>query len=176
MRLVLGNPILKRLHSEMRRARQNEIGGVLLGEHVGHDTFRVVDITVQHSGGSSTHFLRDPSRHQAQLDEFFERTAADFTRYNYLGEWHSHPSFAPLPSAVDVETMQAIVESDEVGVNFAVLVIARGRLFGSIQLSATLFRPASGPEPVKVVCEGEVTDESGALRTVGRWMRRFISG
>lgn len=33
MRLLLTTPVIKRLQSELRRARRREIGGLLLGEH-----------------------------------------------------------------------------------------------------------------------------------------------
>src|SRR5579871_3007305 len=141
MKLLLPHPVLKRLRKEMRRARRREIGGLLLGEHISDETFRLVDVTVQRAGGSSAHFVRDPEQHRSQLDTFFAKTGGDFTRYNYLGEWHSHPSFEPLPSPKDMATMQTIVENVDVGVNFAVLIIARIGLVGSVQLSACLFRP-----------------------------------
>ncbi len=175
MKLLLPYRLLKHLHSEMRRAKRREIGGLLLGEHVGDDTFRLVDVTVQRSGGSSAHFLRDPAEHQPQLDEFFARTGADFTRYNYLGEWHSHPSFEPLPSLQDVDTMQGIVESAAVGVNFAVLIIARVGLIGKIQLSGTLFRPSWRPEGVQIVVESEPRSKH-PIQVIVRWVKSLISG
>ena len=44
MQLLLPNPILKRLQRELRRASRSEIGGLLMGEHLGDETFRVADI------------------------------------------------------------------------------------------------------------------------------------
>jgi len=159
----------------MRRARRREIGGLLLGEHIGDETFRLVDVTVQRSGGSSSHFLRDPAQHQPQLDSFFAETGRDFTRYNYLGEWHSHPSFEPLPSSKDIATMQAIVENAEVGVNFAVLIIARIGFVGGVQISSSLFRPSSRPEDVQIVMESGAPAE-GRFVKISRWIKRFIPG
>jgi hypothetical protein len=57
------------------------------------------------ASGSHTRFRRDPKTHQKTLDEFFERTGRDYQRFNYLGEWHSHPSFSVQPSVEDIETM-----------------------------------------------------------------------
>lgn len=159
----------------MRRAGRREIGGILLGEHVGDEAFRLVDVTVQRSGGSSAHFVRDPAQHQPQLDSFFAKTSEHFTRYNYLGEWHSHPSFEPLPSAKDIATMQTIVEHEEVGANFAVLIIARIGFIGRVQLSACLFRPFSRPEEVQIVMEQAALTESQFFK-VGRWIKRIMTG
>jgi proteasome lid subunit RPN8/RPN11 len=73
-----------------------------MGEHVRDDIFRVVDISVQRSGGSQSCFIRNPTDHQAQLQDFFARTSEDYSRFNYLGEWHSHPSFTAAPSITDI--------------------------------------------------------------------------
>jgi integrative and conjugative element protein (TIGR02256 family) len=175
MKLLLPHPVLKRLRREMGRAGRREIGGLLLGEHIGDETFRLVDVTVQRSGGSSAHFIRDPAQHQMRLDSFFAETGRDFTRYNYLGEWHSHPSFQPLPSSKDISTMQALVENAKVGVNFAVLIIARIGFIGGVQISASLFRPSSRPEDVQIVMESEAFAESRFLK-INRWIKHFIPG
>jgi integrative and conjugative element protein (TIGR02256 family) len=141
-----------------------------MGEHVSNATFRLVDFSVQHAGGSHASFERDPMRHRAQLDEFFARTGGDYSRFNYLGEWHSHPRFAPLPSPTDVATMQSIAEDPEVGVNFLVLLIAR--LIGRwrLELSATAFRAGHDPIPVEV----SVDRTDSATPACGSWLRRLF--
>lgn len=172
MHLILPRPVLKRLHSEMRRAKRREIGGLLLGEHVEGETFRLVDVTVQRTGGSEIHFIRDPSQHQQQLDEFFHRTGANFAKFNYLGEWHSHPSFEPLPSSKDIATMQSIVENPDVGVNFLVLVISRVTRWRQLRLSAMLFQPNMRSSPVSVSVEGAPLQWRD--RTVSKILRAII--
>lgn len=139
MRLLLTAKILKRLRRELRRAGSREIGGLLMGEHVRDDVFRVVDISVQRTGGSSGHFVRDPASHDAQLRSFFARTRGEFMRFNYLGEWHSHPTFEPVPSTVDMTTMQSLVEDPLVGANFLILLVVTLTVDGRIDGSATAF-------------------------------------
>ena len=168
MHLLLPRPILLRLERELKRARRREIGGLLLGEHVSGETFRLVEITVQRSGGSAVHFIRDPGRHQAQLDEFFGRTGADYTKFNYLGEWHSHPSFEPLPSGTDISTMQSIVEDPEVGVNFLVLLIAMLTRWRHLKLSAMMFQAGVAPAFVTMSLEGEPSGGEGFFAKVLR--------
>src|SRR5262249_9219543 len=125
MRLLLTAPILKRLRRELRGAGSSEIGGLLMGEHIGGDEFRVVDISVQRTRGSIASFVRAPASHEGQLKAFFARTKSDFTRFNYLGEWHSHPMFAPVPSDTDCQSMQSIVDNPDVGANFVVLLVVK---------------------------------------------------
>jgi len=52
MKLLLPPKIIRRVRRELR-GRWREIGGVLVGEHVGTDTFRIVDFSVQRKGGLS---------------------------------------------------------------------------------------------------------------------------
>ena len=95
------------------------------------------------------------------------------TRFNYLGEWHSHPSFEPLPSDTDIRTMQSLVEDPDVGVNFLVLMVCRmasgrGRV---LELTATAFRAGANPLAVPISVEPE--PEGQNVKLVER-VRRFI--
>lgn len=67
MQLPLPSRIIKRLQRELRQAGQKEIGGLLMGEHICDELFHVVEITVQHSGGSEVCFVCAPADHQSQL-------------------------------------------------------------------------------------------------------------
>jgi integrative and conjugative element protein (TIGR02256 family) len=145
MQLLLPPQVTKRLQRELRRAGSREIGGLLLGEHLGEEVFRVVEISVQRSGGSHAGFLRDPQRHNKQLKNFFRRTREDYARFNYLGEWHSHPCFPATPSATDLETMQSLVEDPAVGANFLVLLVCKRAAGVAIEATAVVFRATAEP-------------------------------
>jgi [CysO sulfur-carrier protein]-S-L-cysteine hydrolase len=170
MKLLLPLKIVERLRRELR-GRMREIGGVLVGEHVADETFRVVDISVQLSGGTAAHFVRDPVEAKVFLDEFFRRTGQDYQRFNYIGEWHSHPRFMPLPSGEDCTTMLELVHDPAVGVYFAVLIIVRHRLFAGMQLSATMFRRGYAPESAQVEIEGA---DAPARLTILKWVLEFF--
>jgi proteasome lid subunit RPN8/RPN11 len=157
MILVLPKKIINRLRKRLR-GRFKEMGGVLVGQHVEADKFRVIDISFQKSGGSVSHFVRDPAQHKKFLDDFFARTGDDYSHFNYLGEWHSHPMFEPLPSGEDIRTMYDLVEDPAVGVNFLVLLIPRLKHRRLMELSATLIRSGVVPETVTL----EFEDESDA--------------
>lgn len=173
MQLVLTAKPLKRLERELKRGGRREIGGLLMGEHIGGEKFRLADFTVQHDGGSHSHFLRDPAQHKEQLDSFFARTGHDYGRFNYLGEWHSHPSFEPLPSSTDMASMQQLVEDPATNVNFLVLLIVRRSSGRRLDFSALAFRPGHAPLPVEVESEG---DNIGAdVPTWCGWLRRLIN-
>jgi proteasome lid subunit RPN8/RPN11 len=167
MILLLPLKIIERLRRELRGGRR-EIGGVLVGEHLSAHTFRIVDMSVQRRGGTAAHFVRDPEHAKAFLAEFFARTGEDYTKFNYIGEWHSHPAFAPLPSGPDFITMLDLVDDPDVGVNFAVLIIARLHFWKRLEISATLFRSGLVPEPVSVQVE---TDDNVKAQGCSFWQR-----
>jgi integrative and conjugative element protein (TIGR02256 family) len=129
-----------RLEEALRSSGRKETGGVLMGEHVSEDVFRIKDLTVQRRGTFAS-FVREVGAALKPLRRFFRETGCDYTRYNYLGEWHSHPSFPTEPSHTDSESMWDIVEDPEVGANFAVLLIARLGAGGDLDASVTAYLP-----------------------------------
>ncbi len=153
MKLRLPAKIVHQLKDELRQAGRREIGGVIVGEFIEDETFRIADISIQRDGGNPVRFVRDPVQAKTFLADYFSRTGSDFERHNYMGEWHSHPSFPARPSPEDYDTAQEIVESPDVGANFIVLMICRRRFWRSLELSVTLFRPGLKPEPVEVQLE-----------------------
>jgi [CysO sulfur-carrier protein]-S-L-cysteine hydrolase len=168
MKLLLPAKIVKRLRRELR-GRRHEIGGVLVGENVAPDTFRLVDISVQHSGGTVAHFVRDPEHHREFLANFFARTGNDYKRFNYIGEWHSHPAFEAVPSGEDIVSMFEIIEDPVVGVNFAILIVARLLRWSRLQISATLFRSGVMPEGISVEIEQESAISKASM--ISRFMK-----
>ncbi|GGN67268.1 Mov34/MPN/PAD-1 family protein [Oceanobacillus indicireducens] len=101
IKIILPKHIEVQIKQELEEAGGREIGGVLMGEHVNKNTFRISDITVQRRGGTVITFIRDIKESLQKLREFFKRTNHQYKQYNYLGEWHSHPSFSLSPSIQD---------------------------------------------------------------------------
>lgn len=154
MEIVIPSEILSRIADALAEAGSREIGGVLMGEHIGDNEFRICDLTVQSRGGSFSSFVRFASLALRALRAFFIRTKDEYTRFNYLGEWHSHPSFSTAPSDRDRETMQELVQDPRVGANFASLVIVRLDDLGEFEASATVFWPDGYSERAVLNLEG----------------------
>ena len=151
MKLLLPTAVKEKLGKELRSAGRREIGGLLLGEDLGDEKFLIVELTVQRDGGTESHFVRDPEHHEKEIQQFFERHGRQYTRFNYLGEWHSHPSFAVTPSEPDIREMQALLADPEVGANFCILLIARMRLSFFLNMNAFVFKRDALPERVDIV-------------------------
>lgn len=109
-----------------RRWGDIETGGMLFGEHISENSFRVASLTkMPLSRGMVANFIRSLEHARKACADFFRRTSSDFTRFNYLGEWHSHPRFDLFPSIKDDDTMWAVVEDPDVGARFAILIIVK---------------------------------------------------
>ena len=117
---------------------------MLFAEQLAVAHFRVVDFSLSAHSGSRTTFVRDPKQHRQALDDFFCRTGHDFSRFNYLGEWHSHPSFSTHPSLDDIETMTDLVENNE-ETTFAALMIVRLRFHLWMDYTFTVFARGAAP-------------------------------
>lgn len=149
MRLEFPALLRSRMRRDLAAARRREIGGVLMGEQLTPGHFRLVDFSVDSKSGGGAHFVRRPEHHRKALVTFFARTGSEFSRFNYLGEWHSHPSFLALPSQQDIFAMQRLVE-EEPEINFSVLLIVRSRWRLMLECSATLFQRGGFQSEVEI--------------------------
>lgn len=133
--LILPPEVVEIFLVALQKAGRHEIGGILMGEHIGFNEFKVTNVTVHRRGGIAS-FVRYIEDAIGKLRFFFRQTEYDYQRFNYLGEWHSHPLFEPIPSIKDDESMLEIVQDDSIGANFAVLLILKldsaGQLVGTV--------------------------------------------
>lgn len=171
LKLQIHSDTVERIAKELIQAGAREIGGVLVGEHLDRNAFRIVDVSVQRHGGNHACFVRRPESHKPFLDAFFARTGEAYERFNYLGEWHSHPSFPAVPSATDIEQMTQIVADDPAAPPFAVLLIVRLNPDGKLGCSATAFRPGSPSQPVELTVTARPQDDPA--RPIGLWRQLF---
>ncbi|MFE8017907.1 Mov34/MPN/PAD-1 family protein [Streptomyces antibioticus] len=117
-------PAAQVITTELRTAdHTTETGGILLGHHT-HNT-----VTVHHAGTpgpaavrTPTYFLRDLAHAQALADEAF---ASDGSIW--VGEWHTHPTSRPIPSARDAATYRQLLADPELGFHSVIAVILAPR-------------------------------------------------
>jgi len=138
--LILPPELVEVLLIELKKAGRHEVGGILMGEHVGLNEFKVTNITVHRRGGIAS-FVRCIEDAIGKLRLFFRQTEYDYQRFNYLGEWHTHPLFEPIPSIKDDESMLEIVQDNSIGANFAVLLILKLDSAGQLVGTANTYLP-----------------------------------
>lgn len=124
MRVDFPTHLIDEVTQACRRSGIHEVGGILFGEHIDTEHFRVVELTVDQQGLVAS-FKRSIQHVLGSCKRFFRKTNHDYSRFNYLGEWHSHPSYELFPSSRDDQSMFDIVCDQSVGANFVVLVIVR---------------------------------------------------
>ena len=154
MQLLIPPEIRSHLVDALAHAGQREIGGILMGEHVSPDAFRVKELTIQREIGTFATFIRIVTEILAPLRAFFDRTNHNYARFNYLGEWHSHHSFALAPSGRDHVTMYDIVTDPQLGAHFVVLLLVRLGDHGQLEGSVTVYQPN------RTSFEGSIIQES----------------
>jgi proteasome lid subunit RPN8/RPN11 len=150
--LRIPSDVREAMRQACSHAGMRETGGMLFGEHVGENEFRVAEVTVANVGRFAS-FVRSLTSSVLRLDRFFVRTQHNYERFNYLGEWHSHPSFELIPSGQDDATMFSIVNDPSVGARFAISVIAkleRGELHAR---GFAYFPPQDRDDEVQIIFE-----------------------
>jgi proteasome lid subunit RPN8/RPN11 len=150
MQVEIAGDVRASLRRALRAAGRREIGGLLMGEQIEPGHFRVIDLSIDEETGGRAHFVRSPEAHAEALEAFFQRTGSEYERFNYLGEWHSHPRFPVIPSVQDVASMFELVHGER-GIDFAVLLIVRLHWWRAIASSCTLFRRGLHPSPVQIL-------------------------
>lgn len=149
MKVELAKNVRSRMLSSLKKAGSREIGGLLMAEQVKRGEFRIVDFSLDDFTGSTDQFVRSPEHHRVALNDFFSRTGNDYSRYNYLGEWHSHPNHAPFPSVTDVHSMQELLD-EERSIPFAILLIVKRGWWRKFHCSAMLFGQEEEPSNIEV--------------------------
>jgi hypothetical protein len=156
MQVLIPPEIRSQLVEAMARAGRREIGGILMGEHVGPDIFRIRKVTIQRKMGTFATFIRIVTEILAPLRAFFDSTKHNYRKFNYLGEWHSHHSFALSPSGQDNITMHDIVTDPQFKAHFVVLLLVRLSDHGQLEGRVTVYQPNRTP------FEGSVIQEASA--------------
>ncbi len=121
-----------------------------MGEQIEPGHFKIVDLSIDKETGGSSHFVRSPEAHAKALDAFFQRTGNAYDRFNYLGEWHSHPGFPVTPSPQDAGSMMELVHGER-DIDFAILLIVRLDWWCLIASSCTLFRRGLAPLAIEIL-------------------------
>lgn len=142
--IVLNSRCIRKLRRELDAAGLNEIGGVLAAEQVADGKFLVLDLSVQRNG-TTNHFDRDPIQHADFIRRFHERMGYHPEKFNYLGEWHSHPSYPAIPSSDDFSQMQKLVEDKDQASTFLALLVVKLDSHKTLRGSTYAFRPGLPP-------------------------------
>lgn len=153
MRLRLPPDQIRSLREALHQAGVKETGGQIFGEQLAPSDFRTIELTFQKRPGTFARFIVDLIQATRDAVRFFDRTGHRYTRLNYIGEWHSHPSFEVRPYDTDIATMRELVTDRDFRGNFAVLMIARLDPDNNLNIGAWLFDPSGREQSVTLEIE-----------------------
>lgn len=152
MKVALAADQAKKHVSALARADVKEIGCQLFGEQLAPSDFKVTELSVQSRAGSFARFVVDLMQAAKDAVRFFDRTEHRYTRYNYIEEWHCHPSFQIRPSGPDIAAMRNIVDDEKFAGSFAVMKIVRLDV-GRLNVGAWVFDPQGAEDPITLEIE-----------------------
>lgn len=163
MKLRIPNTTIKQWASDLKAAGYREIGGVLFGEQIAEGDFRLVEATRQHiRGGTATTFNRRGATARKEILRLHERTGGNPDRFNYLGEWHSHPNTPTVPSLQDEITMYELLADQAGAVNFLVLIIVRLEAEARVCIGAQTYLGSGHKLSCEIEIEGAEHDTMDA--------------
>lgn len=173
MRLRIPTSIIEQWAADLDRASHKEVGGVLFGEQITEGDFRIVEITRQQFfGGTATTFKRRGGVARKEILALHEKFGGDPKRFNYLGEWHSHPNAPAWPSLQDECTMQKLLADQGGVVNFLILIIVKLDEQAKFHICARAYL-ASGHNlncEIEIeATEGDVADEASIDKQEKEW-------
>ncbi len=116
-------PFVKhKIERALGKSGDYETGGILIGKKIEDKSFELIDISISDEDNkfSISTFIRGIKKSDRLLRKHFKLKSG-----YYIGEWHSHPKYSLIPSPQDVATMFGIIEDNNYGVSFAILLITK---------------------------------------------------
>lgn len=121
--VVIKNSLICKIEKEYNQARYFEVGGILLGRiSLDRKTIFIDNAeTVKSKKIYSLAYIRNGKKAQKLINYILRATEGEM---NYLGEWHTHPGIAPIPSFRDRNTIIELTkEKDSNYFSFTILLI-----------------------------------------------------
>lgn len=121
LRIFIEQRLIDKLARYGRNHYPNEFGGVLVGYY--SDDKRMVNIidSILPTDFKSTRtsFERGVEGLEEALEGYYDQDPS----LVYIGEWHTHPNAAPVPSCTDDNAMREIVAASSVCIENPVMII-----------------------------------------------------
>jgi len=93
MQILIPSDIAHQFITAIDLVGNREVGGILMGEHIDKDKFRIIEVTVQTHGGTFVSFMRFVQDTTEPLRFFFNRTKHDVFAHHKL--IHFSPKGSP---------------------------------------------------------------------------------
>ena len=104
-------------------SNDDEACGILMGRYIIDSDDIVIDfisVPTKTDIRSRFRFFRSKKSHQDFHDRIWHSSSG---RYNYLGEWHTHPEPNPRPSKYDIKNWKKVLKKSTFGSDFLLFII-----------------------------------------------------
>jgi len=112
-KIKINTSVVERMQEFIQNRKYKlEAGGVLLGRYLKDSENIIVDrITVPMVGDKQerNYFKRQEKRHQMVIEKAWDKSGGTC---NYLGEWHTHAEWYPVPSQLDKKEWKRKLKED----------------------------------------------------------------
>ncbi|HHX70090.1 MAG TPA: hypothetical protein GX708_18830 [Gallicola sp.] len=91
----------------MKKYSPNETKGALFAKRIDDETFEIEKVYFEPNVGSFAFVkLYNNRTYKKFCKNYFDKHVGEYHIHNYLGDWHSHPSFSCTPSSYDVKEVE----------------------------------------------------------------------
>lgn len=121
--VIIPTIVIGRIKEMCARSIPNETGGILIGKYSKDCKWaEIIDATSPPEGSehSARSFVRCGEKILCFLNQLWEQN-----QY-YVGEWHYHPNFSPIPSGIDLRTIYKFSKNKKLNCPEPVMLIIGG--------------------------------------------------
>lgn len=108
MKIIIPKNFSNKIFERIKETAPNETKGALFAQKINDNLYVVDDVYFEKKVGSFAFVeLYNNKIYQQFQRKYHEKHNNDFKNHNYIGDWHSHPSFECYPSGFDQLEVQA---------------------------------------------------------------------
>lgn len=109
MKIIMPKTISKKIYQRIKETSPNETKGALFAKKINDDLYEIDAVYFEKIIGTYAFVkLYNNEAYKKFQEKYHAKHLNDYETHNYIGDWHSHPSFECYPSSYD----RLEVESD----------------------------------------------------------------
>jgi proteasome lid subunit RPN8/RPN11 len=122
--LIIPKKIRNDIYEYVNKYSPNETKGALFAEKLDDETYKVEAVYFEKKVGTFAFVtLFNNERYKKFCANYFNKYKNQYEIHNYIGDWHSHPSFSCVPSLYDKN--EVIKDLKNSNANFLIQLIVK---------------------------------------------------
>lgn len=123
MKIIVKKEVADKIKKAVKKAGKKEIKGACFAEKIDDNIFEIEDVYISKIGSFSFSNLVVSFKYRMFENKYFKKHSNDYEKHNYIGDWHSHPSFELVPSSYDKK--EVIDELSKSNAHFLIQIIVK---------------------------------------------------